>query len=128
MNVLAPLHLARQTVPDMMKAGHGAFLCTGNTSAYRGKPKFAAFAPTKAAQRVLLESIARRVSPEGVHVAYVAIDAVIDVPRSRARFPDRLDDFFSRPDDIAEEVFRIAHQPRSTWSFDVVIRPFGESW
>jgi len=127
-NVMALFHLARLTTPAMMEAGAGALICTGNTSAYRGKPRFAAFAPTKAAQRVLMESIARRVGPAGVHAAYVAIDAVIDVPWARQAMKDKPDDFFCKPHDIAEECLRIAHQPRSAWSFHVEIRPFGETW
>jgi len=127
-NTMALLHLARLTTPSMIKRGGGALICTGNTSAYRGKAGFAAFAPTKAAQRVLLESIARRVGPEGVHAAYVAIDAVIDLAWTRERMPDRPDEFFCQPADIAAECFRIAHQPRSAWSFNVELRPFGEVW
>lgn len=127
-NVMALLHLARLTVPAMVAAGAGALIATGNTSAYRGKANFAGFAPSKAAQRILLESIARQVGPQGVHAAYVAIDAVIDVPWTRERMPDKPDAFFCKPADIAEEVFRLAHQPRSAWAFDVQIRPFGEPW
>ncbi len=127
-NTMAMLRLIQAFAPDMVAAGRGAILATGNTSAYRGKAGFAAFAPTKAAQRILMESAARHLGPLGVHVAYVAIDAVIDVPWARKRFADRPDDFFAKPAEIAEECFRVAHQPRSTWSFDVVIRPFGESW
>ncbi len=127
-NTMALFHLARLTVPGMIAAGGGALLATGNTAAYRGKPNFVGFAPTKAAQRILLESIAREEGPRGVHCAYVAIDAVIDVPWTRRQWPDRPDDFFAKPADIAEECFRIAHQPRSTWTFDCLIRPFGEPW
>ena len=127
-NVEAVLDLARCLVPRMIEAGGGAFLATGNTSAYRGKPAFAGFAPTKAAQRILLESIAREVGPQGVHVGYIAIDAVIDLAWTRKMAPDRPDSFFCQPADIAEEVYRIARQPRSAWSFDTVIRPFGEPW
>lgn len=127
-NGMALLHLIQALGPDMVEAGHGAILATGNTSAYRGLPNFSAFAPTKAAQRILLESAARHLGPKGVHVAYVAIDAVIDVPWTRKAFSDRPDDFFCKPSEIAEECHRIAHQPRSTWTFDAVIRPFGESW
>ncbi len=127
-NTMALLHLAQLTTPAMIKAGHGVILGTGNTSAYRGKGNFAAFAPTKAAQRILLESIARHAGPKGVHAAYVAIDAVIDVPWTREAMPDQPDEFFCKPDDIADECFRIAHQSRSAWSSDVVIRPFGENW
>jgi NAD(P)-dependent dehydrogenase (short-subunit alcohol dehydrogenase family) len=127
-NVMALFHLARLTTPAMIAAGEGALICTGNTSAYRGKANFAAFAPTKAAQRVLMESIARRVGPEGVHAAYVAVDAVIDVPWTRAAMKDKPDDFFCKPDDIAAECLRIARQPRSAWSFNVELRPFAEPW
>jgi NAD(P)-dependent dehydrogenase (short-subunit alcohol dehydrogenase family) len=127
-NTMALFHLARLTVQDMIDTGGGALLGTGNTSAYRGKAQFAAFAPTKAAQRILLESIARTVGPMGVHAAYLAIDAVIDVPWTRKRAPDKPDDFFAKPEDIAEEAWRLLHQPRSAWSFDSVIRPFGEVW
>lgn len=127
-NTMALLNLARLGTPDMVAAGGGAIVCTGNTSAYRGKANFAGFAPSKAAQRILLESIARDAGPKGIHAAYVAIDAVIDVPWTRKAFSDHPDEFFCRPADIAEEVYRIAHQPRSAWSAESVIRPYGESW
>ena len=63
----------------MIEAGQGAIIASGNTSALRGKANFAGFAPTKAAQRILAESIARELGPKGIHVAYVLIDAVIDL-------------------------------------------------
>jgi NAD(P)-dependent dehydrogenase (short-subunit alcohol dehydrogenase family) len=127
-NTMALLHLARALSPEMSAAGEGAIIATGNTSAYRGKANFAMFAPSKAAQRILMESMARILGPEGVHVAYVAIDAVIGVPRMREMLPDAPDEFFCKPVDIADECYRVAHQPRSAWSFNVEIRPFGENW
>jgi NAD(P)-dependent dehydrogenase (short-subunit alcohol dehydrogenase family) len=59
-NVMGLLHLARRLAPGMVEAGAGAIIATGNTSALRGKANFAAFAPTKAAQRILAESMAAR--------------------------------------------------------------------
>jgi len=103
-------------------------LVTGNTSAFRGKAAFAGFAPTKAAQRILTEAIAREMGPRGVHASFMMIDAVIDVHWARARFPDKPDDFFIKPSDIAEEVWHVTHQPRSAWSFLTEVRPFRESW
>jgi len=79
----------------MIEAGSGAILVTGNTSALRGKANFSGFAPTKAAQRILSESIARDLGPRGIHVAYVLIDAVIDVPRMRERLREAPDAFLS---------------------------------
>jgi NAD(P)-dependent dehydrogenase (short-subunit alcohol dehydrogenase family) len=112
----------------MIAAGKGAIIATGNTSAQRGRAMFAGFAPTKAAQRILAESMARDLGPKGVHVAYVLIDAVIDVPWTREAFPERPDDFYIQPVDIAAEVAHVVAQPRSAWSFNVVVRPFGEVW
>lgn len=127
-NTMAMLHLIQATAPAMISAGQGAILATGNTSAYRGVANFAAFAPTKSAQRILLESAARSLGPQGIHVAFVAIDAVIDLPWTRERFADKPDDFFCKTSDIARECFHIVHQPKSSWTFDTVIRPYGENW
>ncbi len=127
-NTMALLHLARRLAPAMIAAGEGAILVTGNTSALRGKPRFAGFAPTKAAQRILAEAMARDLGPKGVHVAYVVIDAVIDLEWTRKMFSEAPDEFFITPAAIAEEVWHVAHQDRCAWSFHVEMRPFGEAW
>ncbi|MFB3150198.1 MAG: SDR family NAD(P)-dependent oxidoreductase [Alphaproteobacteria bacterium] len=128
-NTTSLLYLARVLAPAMVEAGHGAIVVTGNTAALRGIPSTAVFAPTKAAQRILAQSLARDLGPKGVHVAYITIDAAIDTPWTRVPFhPDKPDDFFSKPEAIADEVFHVAHQDRSTWAFDLVIRPFAEKW
>lgn len=128
-NTTSLLYIARAFAADMVKRGSGAIAVTGNTAAFRGVPNYALFSPTKAAQRNLAQALARHLGPSGVHVAYFNIDAVIDVPWTRDRFhPDKPEDFFIKPADIADEVFHVSHQPRSAWSFDVEIRPFGEKW
>ncbi|HLZ82978.1 MAG TPA: SDR family NAD(P)-dependent oxidoreductase [Caulobacteraceae bacterium] len=127
-NVMALLHLARWAAPRMEAAGGGTIIATGNTSALRGRAAFAGFAPTKAAQRILLEAIAREMGPKAVHASYLLIDAVIDVPWTRQRFAEAPDDFFIQPADIADEAWHIAHQPRSAWSFLTEVRPYRETW
>ncbi|HEY6418717.1 MAG TPA: SDR family NAD(P)-dependent oxidoreductase [Candidatus Binataceae bacterium] len=127
-NTMALLHLARRLAPAMIAARDGAIIASGNTSALRGKANFAGFAPTKAAQRILAEAMARELGPKGVHVAYVLIDAVIDLEWTRKRWPDAPDEFFITPTAIAEEIWHVAHQDRSAWSFNVELRPFGETW
>ena len=128
-NTTALLHLARETLPAMIDAGRGAILVTGNTSATRGKTNWGFFASTKAAQRILAESIAREFGPKGIHTAYFIIDASIDTPRTRPLLaPDKPDEFFAKPSAIAEEMYRVAHQDKSAWSFAVELRPFGEVW
>ncbi len=127
-NVMGLLYFARALAPAMVARGEGAILVTGNTSALRGKANFAGFAPTKAAQRILAESIAREIGPKGVHVGYVLIDAVIDTPRMRGMRPDQPDEFFIKPSAIADEVWHLYHQDRSAWSFLTELRPYGEVW
>ena len=113
----------------MIEEGEGAIIITGNTSSLRGKANFAYFAPTKAAQRILAEAMARDLGPKGVHVAYLLIDASIDTPRTRPLFAtDKPDEFFCKPSAIAEEAYHVAHQDRSAWSFLVELRPDIENW
>ena len=127
-NTMSLLHLGRALAPAMIQRGEGSIVVTANTSAFRGSANFAGFAPTKAAQRILAEAMARDLGPKGVHVSLVAIDAVIDLEWTRKRYAGKPDDFFCQPADIAEECYRLAHQPKSAWTFSSVIRPFGESW
>jgi NAD(P)-dependent dehydrogenase (short-subunit alcohol dehydrogenase family) len=124
---------AQELAPLMSEAGPepgngGAIIVTGNTGAMRGRPRYIGFSPTKAAQRNLAECLARELGPQGIHVAYVVIDAAIDMPMVRRRMTDKPDDYFAKPDDLASEIHRIAMQPKSTWSFLVELRPFGEVW
>jgi NAD(P)-dependent dehydrogenase (short-subunit alcohol dehydrogenase family) len=132
-NTTSLFFLAQRLAPAMIDRGEGAIMVTGNTSSFRGIPMRPAFAPTKAAQRILAQSLAKDLGPKRVHVGYVTIDAAIDAPwrRNTAPLPDWQDkssDHFAHPDAIADEVYHIAHQHPSTWSFDHVIRPFTENW
>ena len=127
-NVLALHRIAQKVAPEMIKKSKGAIIVTGNTSAHRGKANFGGTASTKAAQKILTESFARYLNPKGIHVAYITIDAAIDLEWTRKAWPDKPDDFFIQPDDIASEVWHIAHQSKSAWTFDHWLRPFGENW
>ncbi len=127
-NAAGLLVTAQIFAPAMAERGEGAIIVTGNTAATRGKPGYVGWAPTKAAQRILAEALARDLGPQGVHVAYVIIDASIDMPLARQRRPDAPDDAFAKPDDLANEIYNVAHQPKSARSFLVELRPFGENW
>jgi short-subunit dehydrogenase len=125
----------------MIEAGGGAIIVTGNTASLRGVPNYALFAPTKAAQRILAQSLARDLGPKRIHVGYVTIDAAIDAPwlgeegRTRPVWLDppegwkyRRDEYFAHPDAIAAEVFHIAHQHPSTWSLPMWDLKMGDSF
>jgi hypothetical protein len=72
--------------------------------------------------------MARSLWPQGIHVALIVIDAVVDLPGTRRKMPDKPDSFFLKPDDMAATAVWLAQQPRSAWTFEVELRPFGESW
>lgn len=140
-NTTALLYLVRQVAPEMIKAKQGSIIVTGNTASHRGVPNYALFAPTKAAQRILCESMSRDLGPKRIHVGYVTIDAPIDVTwlgESDGERPKWLvppedwpwsrEDFFAKPSAIADEVYHVAHQHHSAWAFETTIRPFAEKW
>ena len=119
---------ARSVLPDMRAAGGGNIVVIGATASWKGSASFAAFASAKAAQRMLSQSLARKLGPEHIHVSYMIIDGVIDMPRTRQMLKDRPDDFFLNPSDIAEAAWFLTQQPPSAWTFELDLRPFGEKW
>lgn len=127
-NALGAFLVAKEVVPAMKRAGAGAIVFVGATSSRRGGAKTAAFAPAKAAQRSLAESMARHLWPAGIHVSVIVLDGVVDLATTRQRMPDKPDAFFVKPIDVADLAFRLTQQPRSAWSFEVEARPFGETW
>ena len=127
-NAYGALAASQQVIPAMKAAGAGAIIFIGATASRRGGPRTAAFAPAKAAQRSLAESMARSLWPHGIHVALIVIDAVVDLPRTRQNLPDKPDSFFLKPDGMAASAVWLAQQPRSAWTFEIEVRPFGENW
>ena len=127
-SALGSLLLSQAVLPAMKAKGAGAIIFTGATASRRGGPRSAAFAPAKAAQRVLAESMARSLWPLGIHVAIMIVDGVIDLPRMRKMMPEKPDDFFLKPAAIADLAAHVVAQDRSAWSFEVEARPFQETW
>jgi NAD(P)-dependent dehydrogenase (short-subunit alcohol dehydrogenase family) len=127
-NTLGLFLTTTEVLPSMKAAGDGNVVVIGATSSRRGAARAAAFAPAKAAQKSLTESMARHLWPQGIHVCLVVIDGVVDLPRTRAMLKDKPDDFFVAPDDLADTAFHLTTQPRSAWSFEVEARPFKETW
>lgn len=127
-NTFGLLCVSQHVIPAMKQRKQGKIIIIGATASKRGAIKTAAFAPAKAAQRSLAESMAKYLWPYGVHVALIIIDGIIDLPKTRERMPDKPDDFFIKPHDIAETVYWVAHQPSSAWSFEIEVRPYGEKW
>jgi len=122
----------REAARRMAPRGKGTILFTGATASIRGSSHFAAFAAAKNGLRAVAQSMARELGPKGIHVAHVVIDGMIDTAAVRQRFADRVKDL--GPDAmldtaaIAELFFQIHAQPRSAWTFEADLRPYGEKF
>jgi NAD(P)-dependent dehydrogenase (short-subunit alcohol dehydrogenase family) len=127
-NTLGALLASKQVIPAMKRSKSGSIVFIGATASRRGNVKTAAFAPAKAAQRSLAESMARHLWPSGIHVAVIIVDGAVDLPATRQRMPDKPDSFFIKPDAVADTAFHLVGQSPSAWSFEVEARPFGETW
>lgn len=123
-NALGALVASQQVIPDMKARGAGNIIFVGATASLRGVPMTAGFAPAKAAQRILAQSMAKHLGPSGIHVSVMIIDGGIGEPDSRpTRDGEKLD-----PDDIASLAHYLTSQPPSAWTFEVDARPMRETW
>lgn len=127
-NAYGALLCSQQVIPGMKVKGYGGIIFIGATASRRGGIRTAAFAPAKAAQRSLAESMARKLWPEGIHVALIIIDGVVDLPQSREAMPDKPIDAFVDPAGVAEIAYRLCVQEHQAWSFEVEARPSKEKW
>lgn len=127
---------AARLMLDNAPAGTGAkgtIILTNASAALKGYPLSGAFAMASHAKSGLAQSLARELMPQGVHVAHVPIDAAIgwtqeDGSRAHRLAGTTVDDNMADPDRIAEVYLQIHRQHRSTWAFEVVLRPWLEKW
>ncbi len=127
-NTYGALLCSQQVIGPMKAAGAGSIVFIGATASRRGGPRSAAFAPAKAAQRSLAESMARSLWRAGIHVCLIVVDGVVDLERTRAAMRDKPDSFFIKPAAVADTAWMLCRQDASAWSFEVEARPFGETW
>jgi NAD(P)-dependent dehydrogenase (short-subunit alcohol dehydrogenase family) len=127
-NAVGSFAAARAVLPGMRKKQSGNIVFIGATASRRGGAGTIGFAPAKAAQKSIAESLGRKLGPEGIHVSLVVIDGVIDIPRTRERMPDKPQSFFLSPSDIADTVHFLTEQKPSAWTFELEVRPFAEKW
>ncbi len=127
----------REAAKAMLAHGSGSIFLTGATASLRGGIGFAAFASAKFGLRAVAQSAARELGPQNIHVAHLVIDSGVDTQWVRDRIrqregeealasldPDRL----MNPDAVAESYWQLHKQPRSAWTSEMEIRPFGEKW
>jgi NAD(P)-dependent dehydrogenase (short-subunit alcohol dehydrogenase family) len=118
--------VAQQAARRMLPRKHGAILLTGASAGVKGYAQSAPFAMGKFALRGMAQSMARELSPQGIHVAHIVVDGGIRSDR-RAEPADKPDSLLD-PDAIAESYMHLIHQPRSAWAWEIELRPWVEKF
>jgi NAD(P)-dependent dehydrogenase (short-subunit alcohol dehydrogenase family) len=126
----------RESARLMLPRGGGNIFFTGATASLRGGSGFAAFASAKFGLRGVAQAMARELGPKNIHVAHLIIDSGVDTAWVRQRTEERLGkdtldanpDLLMPPASVAGAYWQLYQQPKSAWTFEMEIRPFGEKW
>ncbi len=118
----------REAALYMKKRGRGTILFTGATASMRGSAGFSAFAAGKFGLKALSQSMARELGPQGIHVAHVIIDGIIDTHWFQRMRPEmyakkKEEGGLLNPEDIAETYWQLHVQKRSAWTQELDLRP-----
>ena len=123
---------AREVLRRMVPRNQGTLIFTGASASLRGKPRFAPFTAAKAGLRAMSQSLAREFQPQGIHVAHVVIDGIINGDRIRNRAPALVEQLgeegMLQLDDIASAYMFLHQQPRSAWTHELDLRTFQENF
>ncbi|HET6538783.1 MAG TPA: SDR family oxidoreductase [Sphingopyxis sp.] len=132
MACLGGFHLGREAARHMAPRGRGTIIFTGATASLRGGAGFSAFSGAKGALRMLAQSMARELGPQGIHVAHVVIDGPINTDFIRQRHPDfeaaKAQQLLLSPEAIAQQYVMLHKQPKCAWTHELDLRPWGEKW
>ena len=124
--------MGREVAKAMVARGRGTIIFTGATASLRGGAGFSAFSGAKAGLRMLAQSMARELGPQGIHVAHVVIDGGIDTEFVRGLRPNfdelKAEDGVLSPNAIAANYVMLHHQHRSAWTHELDLRPWIESF
>lgn len=121
-NCLGAFLVARAVIPAMVERGHGTLIFTGPTGSLRGRAGYINLAVGKAGARMLAQSLARELGPQGIHVAHVVVDGPVRTPTNLEneypQGPRRL----IRPEAIAATLWHLHRQSPDCWTHELDLR------
>ncbi len=106
----------------------GKIIGTSATSAWRGSAMTSVFAAGKGGQRWLAQALAKEFVPQGVHVACIIVDGLVDSPQMCERMPAMVDAQFLAPEAVADAAWFLANQHPGGWTFELDAHPHPEKW
>lgn len=119
--------VAQQAAKRMLKRGSGSIFFTGASAGVKGFANSSVFAMGKFGLRGLAQALARELHPKNIHIGHFVIDGGI---KSNERLDrkgngdyDMLD-----PDEIAKTYLQFHEQNKSSWAWEVELRPWVESF
>lgn len=119
--------VAQQSARRMLKAGHGSIFFTGASAGVKGYPKSSVFAMGKFGLRGLAQALARELHPQNIHIGHFVIDGGIKADHRPER-QDPGDESMLDPDAIAKTYLEFHLQSRSSWAWEVELRPWLETF
>jgi len=130
--------LAREVCPRMVERGGGIIIVTSATAAVRGNSGQHSHAAAMAGRRLLCQSLNAEFSKQGIHVAHVLVDGMVDAPDTvgkmlgeetfeKIRATRGAEDGLILPDRVAETYLHLVNQHRSTWTFELDLRSYSDT-
>jgi NADP-dependent 3-hydroxy acid dehydrogenase YdfG len=108
---------AQEAARRMIARQSGALFFTGATASVKGFAGSSSFAMGKFAVRGLAQSLARELSPQGIHVAHFVIDGAVKTESDHDAMTAAA---------IAETYMAILAQPKAAWTFEIELRSKNE--
>jgi NAD(P)-dependent dehydrogenase (short-subunit alcohol dehydrogenase family) len=129
LEVIGAFAAAKAVMPAMIDRGRGCIIYSSATAALRGSGTNPLYAIGKFGLRALAQSLAKAYAKDGVHVAHMRLDCMLDVPMVREWLGAKFDpELAANCDDVAETYWWVHRQPKSAWSNEVELRPYSENW
>jgi short-subunit dehydrogenase len=119
--------VAQQAAKRMLERGSGSILFSGASAGVKGYPRSSVFAMGKFGLRGLCQSLARELHPQGIHIGHFVIDGGIRAEHRPERHDDGTDTMLD-PDAIAESYMHLHKQHRSSWAWEIEVRPWKETF